>query len=280
VQIGCHLSISQGFFGAAKRALELGASALQVFTKNPRSLRAKKVNLDDAAQGREFCQKHNISVVVHTPYVTNLSTPKEDLYLLTKRSLVEDLCIAELFGALGAVVHCGKHVGQGTSAGRERMVACLNDILGTYQGSTKLLLENTAGQGTELGTSLADLVGMREELKFPEKLGFCFDTCHAFAAGIYGVDEVKQLLNEMTVLGYLDHLVAVHVNDSQVEYGSRKDRHANIGQGKIGLETLGKIVTQLQDVPLILETPQEEEVGYQKEIALLKNYVLLGGSEA
>ena len=162
MKFGCHISIAKGFERAAKRAYELGASSFQVFTKNPRSLRSKKLNLDDAQKGVSFCQEHGLTLVAHTPYITNLSTPKEDLHQLTIRSIQEDLKIATAYGAVGAVVHCGKHVGQGEAAGKKKMIETLNRILEDYQGSAKLLLENTAGQGSELGLTIEELVEIRE----------------------------------------------------------------------------------------------------------------------
>src|SRR5581483_623421 len=120
--------------------------------------------------------KHGIQLIAHTPYISNLSTPKEDLHQLTIRSIREDLDIAEAYGAIGAVVHCGKHVGQGEEVGRRRMVETINLILADYEGNTHLLLENTAGQGSELGLTLDELMEIRQATDNPEKIGFCFDT--------------------------------------------------------------------------------------------------------
>jgi deoxyribonuclease IV len=271
MKIGCHISVAKGLTKAAQTAHELGAESFQVFTKNPRGLKPKQLNFADADQGRRFCEEHGITLIAHTPYITNLSTPKVDLHRVTVRSIREDLQIAEAYGAIGAVVHCGKHVGQGEEIGRKRMVETLNQILVNYEGRTKLLLENTAGQGTELGLMIEELVEIRQATEEPEKIGFCFDTCHGFAAGIWQMKTFPALLQAMKTYGYLPHLLVIHFNDSKVPYHSRKDRHEKIGKGKIGAEALALFlrVPQLEGMPIILETPVENEQEYAEEIKLL-----------
>jgi deoxyribonuclease IV len=150
-------------------------------------------------------------------------------------------------------------------------VETLNQILVDYEGSTKLLLENTAGQGTELGLTIEELVEIRQATDDPEKIGFCFDTCHGFAAGIWQMETFPSLLQTMTECEYLHHLVVIHFNDSKVPYQSRKDRHEKIGKGKIGAEALALFlrVPLLAGMPVILETPVEDESEYAEEIKLL-----------
>ena len=271
LQLGCHISVAKGFSKACKRAHELGAEAFQVFTKNPRGLRPKKVDYADAEKGVRFCREHRITLVAHTPYITNLSTPKEDLHEVTVRSIKEDLHIADTYGAVGAVVHCGKHVGEGVEAGTRRMVETLNEILAEYEGDCRLLLENTAGQGSELGLAIDELVRIREATDHPEKIGFCFDTCHGFAAGAWNPDSFDELVSQMEETGYLEDLVAIHFNDSKAPYNSRKDRHAKIGKGEIGSEGLARFLRSehFQGLPVVLETPVEKEEEYAEEIRFL-----------
>lgn len=271
MKIGCHISVSKGLTHAAKKAEELGAKSFQVFTKNPRALRSKKVDVADAEQGVLFCKEHDITVVCHTPYITNLSTPKDDLWKATIRSIREDLDIAEAYGAIGAVVHCGKHVGEGEEYGKARMVETLDNILEDYEGKTLLLLENTAGQGTELGLTIKELVEIRSRSKYPEKIGFCFDTCHGFAAGIWSESNFGEFIAEWKQSGYLDAVKVIHFNDSKVPFGSRKDRHEKIGKGEIGSEPLTLFLQSpdLQDIPFVLETPVQDEIEYADEIQYL-----------
>lgn len=271
MKIGCHISVGKGLEFAVKRAMELGAESLQVFTKNPRGLKPKKIDHDDAAKGVALLQKHDLALICHTPYITNLSTPKEDLQEATIRSIIEDLHISEAYGASGAVVHCGKHVGEGEEYGIKRMVETLDLILDNYDGPTKLLLENTAGQGSELGLTIPTLMKIREACKHSEKIGFCFDTCHSFAAGQWKLDSFDQLVEEMEQTGYLKHLVAIHFNDSKAPFASQKDRHEKIGKGEIGSEALAKFLTssKFEHLPIILETPVDDEQEYAEEMVYL-----------
>ncbi|WP_245552920.1 deoxyribonuclease IV [Brevibacillus massiliensis] len=271
LKIGCHISVAKGLEHAVRRALELGAESFQVFTKNPRGLRPKKVDYDDAEKGVALMQKHDITLVCHTPYITNLSTPKPDLQEVTIRSIVEDLHIAEAYGAIGAVVHCGKHVGEGEEYGTNRMIETLDLILDQYEGPVKLLLENTAGQGSELGLSIDDLMKIRGASKHPDKIGFCFDTCHSFAAGQWNLESFGELVKQMEHSGYLQQLAAIHFNDSKAPFDSKKDRHEKIGQGEIGSEALAKFLTcdQFQHLPVILETPVNDEQEYAEEMVYL-----------
>ncbi|WP_246142909.1 deoxyribonuclease IV [Pasteuria penetrans] len=274
MKIGCHISVGKGFLRAAQRAVSLGATSFQVFTKNPRGLRPKKLNREDAEAGRNFCQEHRLTVVTHTPYITNLSTPKDDLRSVIIRSIREDLQITDAYGGIGAVVHCGKHVGEGEEYGKQRMVDTLNAILDMDQeGSPNalLLLENTAGQGTELGTQLADLVELRAATRYPDRIGFCFDTCHGFVAGIWEGESFVGLVSTMKEVAYLPHLRVLHFNDSLTPFASRKDRHAKIGKGEIGTSALHHFLKEpaFAHLPFILETPVQDEGEYKDEISYL-----------
>ncbi len=272
MKIGCHVSVAKGFERAVKNAQELGAESFQIFTKNPRGLRPKKLDYKDAEKGVALSRELDITVVAHTPYITNLSTPKEDLHEVTIRSIKEDLHIASAYGAVGAVVHCGKHVGEGEEYGIGRMIETLDLILAEYDGDTPLLLENTAGQGSELGQTIETLVSIRNATKYPEKIGFCFDTCHAFAAGIWNGETFDELVHTMEESGYLRDLKAIHFNDSKAPFGSRKDRHEKIGKGEIGSEALSFFLTSpaFEHLPVVLETPVEDEREYAEEIQYLR----------
>lgn len=275
MQLGCHISISKGLTKAAEKASELGAGTFQIFTKNPRSLKPKNVNLDDSKKGVEYCKQNEITVVCHTPYISNLSTPKVDLQEATIRSITEDLNIAEAYGATGAIVHCGKHVGEGEEYGVKRMIESLDIILDQYNGPAKLLLENTAGQGTELGTDLQSLMYIRNQTKFPDKIGFCLDTCHAFAAGLWNEETFDEFIKQAEDTEYIKHLKVIHFNDSKVPFNSRKDRHEKIGQGEIGEKALRKFLQceKLKKIPFILETPVKKEEEYKDEIIYLKELI-------
>ena len=268
MKLGCHVSISGGFASAAKRALGLGCEAFQVFSKNPRSFKGKAADPADGAAGVAFCQEHGLICIAHAPYILNLSTPEAELHSITVSSLVLDLQNAEVFGCKGLVVHCGRHVEQGTVEGLRRMVATLDEILTEYRGPVPILLENTAGQGTELGTTLEELLATRAATVNAGRIGFCFDTCHAFAAGLFDRDNWEACAETMRSTGFLEHLVAVHLNDSKFPYAARRDRHEKIGRGEIGEAAMTTILRSgaLADLPVVLETPVSDEAEYAQEI--------------
>lgn len=269
MKLGCHISVSKGLKKAAETAVRLGAESFQVFTKNPRAFRGKEPDPEVAAAGVAFCQEHQLPVVAHAPYITNLSTPDEELRTISIASLVMDLKIAEAYGAVGLVCHMGKHVGQGEVEGMKRMAETIDIILDQYQGPTPFLLENTAGQGTELGLTLEQCVEARSMTSFPERIGFCFDTCHAFVAGQYLPETWDAFVERARSIGYWEHLKAIHLNDSKVEHGSRKDRHAPIGKGFIGADGIAALLKSgaFQGLPVVLETPVETEEDYGPEMA-------------
>lgn len=275
VKIGCHLSIAKGFEAAVKNALRLEAESFQFFSKNPRAFKSKKVDLADAAKGIALMREHGLIAIAHSPYITNLSTPKPDLQELTVRSLVEDLTICDAYGSPGLVVHSGKHVEMGETYGQDRMVETLNLILAEYQGPCQILLENTAGQGSEIGTTLEQLMATRARTNAPERIGFCFDTCHGFAAGIWSGETLAEFLQAGRETGYFEELRAIHLNDSKGPFGNRRDRHELIGKGEIGTEALRAFLRtpEFRDLPAMLETPVEDEAAYGPEMAYVRELI-------
>lgn len=272
MKLGCHISISKGLKSAAQNAIRLGADSFQVFTKNPRAFRGKAPDPVEAAAGVSFCRENGLAVVAHAPYITNLSTPDEELRSISIASLVLDLEIAEAYGAVGLVCHMGKHVAQGEEYGMKRMAETIDMIFDQYHGPVSFLLENTAGQGTELGTSLDQCLEARAMTTSPDRIGFCFDTCHAFAAGQYTSDTWEALVETAKQSGYWPLLKAIHLNDSKTDHGSRKDRHAPIGKGYIGEGGIATILKSgaFEGLPVILETPVESEEEYGPELAFTR----------
>ncbi len=269
MKLGCHISISKGIVQAVENARQLGCESFQFFTKNPRGFKGKSADPVLAARGRALMAEYGLVAVAHAPYITNLSTPDPELQQISIASLKQDLENAEVYGAIGTVCHMGKHVEQGEEIGMSRMVETLDLLLEAYTGPTLLLLENTAGQGSELGTTLEQCVEVRSRVKQPERIGFCFDTCHGFAAGAYRPEEWEAFVEHARSIGYWEHVKAVHLNDSKFDHGSRKDRHANLGKGFIGEEGISIILrsSALTGLPVVLETPVEDESEYGPEMA-------------
>ncbi|BAS28836.1 deoxyribonuclease IV [Limnochorda pilosa] len=275
MHLGCHLSVGRGFDKAVERAHELGAENLQYFPKNPRSFRLKAVDREACERASRAAREEGFLSVAHSPYVTNLSTPDEELAGITVASIANDLEIAEAYGSPYVVVHCGRHMGQGEEAGIRRMVELLDRIHEHYGGPAKLLLENTAGQGTELGTRFQELAEIRSRLAEPERAGYCVDTCHAFAAGVLDFRHWDRFLEEIQRDGFLDSVGLFHLNDSRFEAGSHRDRHAKLGQGAIGKENLTRFLAEplFQEIPFILETPVADEAEYGQEMRFAREWV-------
>lgn len=275
MQLGCHLSISRGFDRAVERAHELGAENFQYFPKNPRSFRPKAVDREESARRSHAAREAGFLTVAHSPYVTNLSTPDEDLARITVDSIVNDLEIAETYGTPFVVVHCGRHMDQGEEAGIRRMVELLDRIHERYRGPARLLLENTAGQGTELGSRFEELAEIRSRLADPGRVGYCIDTCHAFAAGVLDFARWDRFLEEIQKDRFLESVHVFHLNDSKFEGGSRRDRHARLGRGMMGKENLIRFLTEplFQSIPFILETPVDDEVEYGDEMRLARAWI-------
>lgn len=268
MRIGCHLSVAKGFTKTVNTAPELGATCFQYFTKNPRGFRgAKPLDRNDAARGKALMKERDLVSVGHTPYLINLASPEDELFNLSVNALVQDLVIAEARGTYGVVVHCGKHKGNGIEFGIDRMHQALKLTLekNTTQG-VMILIENTAGQGSEIGTTMDQLLAIVEPFD-KEQVGFCFDTQHAFAAGILDPQNPTQFPG-FDNPEYMTRLQAIHFNDSKVPFNSHKDRHELIGQGAMGREMLGQVINdaRLEKIPFYLETPVDNEHEYKDEI--------------
>ncbi|WNC17023.1 deoxyribonuclease IV [Brevibacillus brevis] len=268
MKIGSHVSIRHGYEAAAKVASSQGAKSYQFFPKNPRSLGVKAFDERDAEACRAYCEQHGLSSIAHTPYTVNLCAEGPELFEATIRSVRNDLAIAEACGAVGVVVHFGHYKGTDILEGYKRMISMINRILEGWEGRAKLLVENNAGQGNRMGTTLEELTQVRLLVAEPQKVGFCFDTCHAFASGLWHGDDWEQVAERMRESDYFASLCAVHLNDSVYPSGSFRDRHANIGQGMIGDAAFTAFLRtpELQGLPIVLETPRSGEDGHRHEI--------------
>jgi deoxyribonuclease-4 len=275
VRIGCHLSISKGFVAMLRLAEELGADIVQYFPKNPRSFRLKLFEPSLLQEAYEETKELGIETVAHSPYVTNLSTSDRELRETSISSIANDLEIAEAYHSPGLVVHCGKHVGQGEQRGVELMADALNEIMQRYDGTTRVLLENTAGQGSELGRTTDELLAIHERVSFPERVGFCFDTCHAFAAGALDFERWAEVRAELGRDEFRSKVGLVHLNDSMVPFGARKDRHQLLGKGEIGPDDLQRFLRAdiFPGIGVVIETPVKQERDYAEEIAKAMRWV-------
>lgn len=270
--IGCHLSISKGFEHLGREALRIGANTFQFFSRNPRGGQAKTPAPNDLAALRKLLADHHFGpVLAHAPYTVNPCSADPGLRNFARQVISEDLARLEALPGNFYNFHPGSHTGQGLEAGIEFIAAMLNQVLKPYQ-SSRVLLETMAGKGSEVGGRFEELKAIWDKVELKGRLGVCLDTCHVFDAGYDLVEDLDGVLAEFDRVVGLEHLYAVHLNDSLNPLGSRKDRHARIGQGRIGLEALARVINhpRLRDLPFYLETPNDLR-GYEDEIKLLRS---------
>ena len=259
--VGCHLSVAKGFMGAVHKAHELNATCFQYFSKNPRAYRGQLADLADGQAGGALARDLGILPVAHAPYLINLAG-EESIRRQSIESFLLDLENCRRRQTSYLVLHLGKPGDRGVAEGLRLMRESLTEILDRDAGSVTILLENTAGQGSELGSKFAELLQVAEG--FPsDRIGFCLDTCHAFAAG-YDLDKPAEIIPAE----FRERLRAIHLNDSKYPQGSHRDRHELLGQGYIGREGLAAFLAwaPAQQLPLLIETPVETEDDYRLEI--------------
>ena len=273
--IGCHLSIAQGYKKAAEWAVEIDANVFQFFSRNPRGTSSKELDLEDIESMKIIAKQHNFGpLLAHAPYILNLASYKENTYGLGKRILKEDYEKLNSISIPYFNFHPGNHVGKGMEYGIERIAEALNEII-TGNENTMILLESMSGKGTEVGYTFEQLKSIIDKVKYSELVGICLDTCHIYSAGYDIVNNLDGVLENFDNVIGIDKLKCIHLNDSMMEFNSRKDRHAKIGEGTLGLKAIEKIINhpQLKDLPFYLETPNELD-GHKEEIKLLKSLIV------
>ena len=271
--IGNHLSASKGYAAMGKAALALDANTFAFFTRNPRGGKAKEIDEKDVEKFLNFAKEHEFGkIVAHAPYTMNLCAAKEDVRSFSKEMLFDDLRRMEYTPGNYYNFHPGSHVGQGADTGIELIAEALNEALKPDQ-TTTVLLETMAGKGTEVGRNFEELREILDRVELKEKMGVCLDTCHVWDGGYDIVNDLDGVLKEFDRVIGLDRLKAVHFNDSMNDCGSHKDRHARIGEGKIGAEAMRHVAVHplLEGRPFILETPNDDE-GYKREIHLVREW--------
>lgn len=278
MRLGAHESIAGGLHKAFDRARSVGCDALQIFVKSNRSWAVKPLTEEDIARFKAKAEETGIQpVVAHTSYLLNLASPDEALWARSRDTLIIELERCEALGVGWLVLHPGSHVGTGEEAGLARVAQGLGEVHAATPGfCARILLETTAGQGTNLGYRFEQLAWLLEHAPQGERLGICLDTCHVFTAG-YELRTPEGYAATMEafdrVIG-LERLKALHLNDSKHDLGTRKDRHAHIGEGYIGLEGFRHVVNdpRLANLPGLLETPKSNDLHEDREnLAVLRS---------
>lgn len=269
--IGNHTSSSRGYLAMGKQMLTNGGNTFAFFTRNPRGGNAKAIDPADVAKFQEIAREHEFGkIVAHAPYTLNACAAKENLRDFARNTFLDDLRRMEATPGNYYNFHPGSHVGQGIEAGIQKIAEVLNAVL-TEEQTTTVLLETMAGKGSEVGSHFQELRAIMDLVEKRDKLGICLDTCHVWDGGYDIVNDLDGVLTEFDRIIGLDHLKAIHLNDSLNPLGSHKDRHARIGEGQIGLDALVRVIRHpaLDGKPFILETPNDDE-GWTREIALLR----------
>lgn len=269
--IGCHLSSAKGYEAMAKDAEKIKANTFQFFTRNPRGGKAKAIDHKDIERFLSKASDLGIhQILAHAPYTLNPCSPDEKVREFAYNTMTDDLKRMEYIPGNSYNFHPGSHVKQGVEKGIELIGEMLNKVLWPEQNTT-VLLETMAGKGSEIGRSFEELRELLDRVELQEKVGVCLDTCHIFDSGYDIVNDLDGVLNKFDQAIGLSRLKAIHLNDSIFGLGSHKDRHARIGEGKIGKEGIVRIINHpvLRKLPFYLETPNDLE-GYGKEISFLR----------
>ena len=273
--IGNHTTSSKGYTAMAKQIIANGGNTFAFFTRNPRGGRAKAINEKDIQQFLALAKEHHFGkIVAHAPYTMNACAAREELRDFARETFRDDLRRMEYTPGNYYNFHPGSHVGQGAETGIRKIAEILNDVL-TDDQSTTVLLETMSGKGSEVGRDFQEIRSILDLVEHKEKMGVCLDTCHVWDGGYDIVHDLDGVIDEFDQIIGLSRLKAVHLNDSLNDLGSHKDRHARIGEGKIGLEALINVIRHpaLEGIPFILETPNDDE-GWTREIALLREVSL------
>lgn len=272
LNIGCHLSAAKGYHQLGKDALKIGANTFAFFTRNPRGGKAKAIDPEDVKKLLEITEANSFGkLVAHAPYTLNPCSKDAKVRNFAYVAMSDDMERMEYTPGNYYNFHPGSHVGQGVEAGIDMIADLLNRILKPEQ-TTTVLLETMAGKGSEIGGKFEELAAIIDKVELKDKIGVCMDSCHVSDAGYDIINDLDGVLEEFDRIVGLDYLKAMHINDSMNPMGTHKDRHAKIGEGYLGVDTIVNIIThpKLKHLPFILETPNELD-GYAAEIALLRS---------
>jgi deoxyribonuclease-4 len=269
--IGNHTTSSKGYTRMARQMIANGGNTFAFFTRNPRGGRAKEIDPEDVRKFLELTEEYKFGkIVAHAPYTLNACAAKENIREFARETMADDLKRMEWTPGNYYNFHPGSHVGQGAEAGVRMIAEMLNEVL-TEEQTTTVLLETMSGKGTEMGRNFEELRQILDLVEKKDKMGICLDTCHVWDGGYDIVNNLDGVLEEFDRIIGLEKLKAIHLNDSLNDLGSHKDRHARIGEGRIGLEALVRVIRhpRLEGIPFILETPNDDE-GWAAEIRNLR----------
>ncbi|MDR4888962.1 deoxyribonuclease IV [Fredinandcohnia sp. QZ13] len=282
LKLGSHVSMSgkKMLLAASEEAVSYGANTFMIYTGAPQNTRRKKIEDLNIEAGLAHMKENGIDeIVVHAPYIINIgNTSNPATFELGVNFLRSEIERTDALGAKQIVLHPGAHVGAGAEAGIKKIIEGLNEVV-TKDQNVQIALETMAGKGSECGRNFEEIAQIIEGVTHNDKLSVCFDTCHTHDAGYDIVNDFDGVLEQFDKIIGVDRIKVLHINDSKNEKGAAKDRHENIGFGKIGFDALNYIVHHptLENVPKILETPyvgedkNNKKAPYKLEIDMIRS---------
>ncbi len=261
MRLGVHVPTSKGILPALEIARQLSCESVQLFSSNPNSWKTQVLEPEVAARFRQNAQSLNIfPIILHTPYLVNLASPEPDIWNRSKKAVLDALLRARLLGADRVVTHIGSHKGSGMKAGISRVAAAVDETVAAVD-EVILVLELGAGGGNSVGSTFEEVADIIDHVKCQQRLGIAIDTAHLYAAG-YNISTEKGIVSVFEQIDRLfgtERLKVVHLNDTEVPLGSRRDKHYHIGLGQIGYEGFRALLRHpaTEGLPGIIETPAE-----------------------
>lgn len=277
--LGAHVSIAKSVALAPERGRKIGCDSIQIFSRNPRMLRnTKPLTMEETKAFAENMARHRIrKAVIHDNYLINLASPKKSLLKLSRTAFVDELNRAHQLDIRELIFHPGAHLGKGEAYALRTIASSLDWCLDHAEAPDVVpCLEITAGQGSVVGHTLEQLADITKLSSYPDRLGVCIDTCHAFAAGydIRTLEGYDRFMRNADATVGLGRVRAFHLNDSKGDLGSRADRHENVGKGKIGREFFRLLVNdeRFREHPGCLEFPGDD-AGYRRNLRVLRSLI-------
>jgi deoxyribonuclease-4 len=274
MNIGGHLSTKDGFSRLPENARALGLRTYQFFSKNQMQWKARPLDGNEALAHVTAAKKAGISdEAIHASYLLNLGSPEDGKWKMSYDAFVDEIKRADQLGVPLLIFHPGAHMGSGEENALKRISKAMNSAIEDTKGMrVKLTVENTAGQGSVVGSSIDHLAYLANNTNNPERTGFCIDTCHAYQAGYDISNNLDSFLSEFDEKVGIEKISAFHLNDSKYEFNRHLDRHENLGKGKLSKEFYINLFNErrIANVPAFLETPEGEE-GYPKDLKFLKS---------
>ena len=278
MRFGFHISIAGGFSKVVERARKRGCETIQFFSRNPRGWKYKSLDQEDMEKFRSTLKSSDLfPVFLHMPYLSNIASPESRYHALSIDSMATELERAEQLKAQYVIVHIGHRMESPEANAIEAVSQGINEALERATNSVVILLENTAGQGSEIGSTFGQIAAIIDRVEDQRRIGVCLDTAHSFEAGydLSNQDGIERTLESFDRLIGLKRLYLLHLNDSKTVLGSRRDRHWHIGKGRIGLEGFRSLINHpsLKHLPGIMETPRKDTVEDLRNMKVVRSLV-------